>query len=224
MRNVGLGWWVFLALNAASAEFRHNRLYPELGELVELTSVLETITNNRDQYRTVLPKRLSGVDFENKALKFDAEPADPDAISKMFGLVEWALPQLRSLTDEGVAMFDFVIQNLKIDVVGIMPIYRDEGYVFIPDPKAQVYHVIRYEMSLFSDDSDQYRAMKTIEVDTRDHLSVLAAPESLKLDLVREHKDLPNPATYLIDTDLDFPFESTILPVAKRKLMKVLIS
>ncbi|RPI68354.1 MAG: hypothetical protein EHM43_05160 [Ignavibacteriae bacterium] len=212
------------AMQAAASDLHHNRLYPGLGELVELTSILETINNNRDQYQTVLPKRLSGVDFEKKALKFDAVPADAEAIAKMFELVTWALPRLRALTDEGIAMFDFVLQNLRIDVVGIMPIYRDEGYVFVPDPRQHQYHVIRYEMSIYSDESDKYRAMKTFEIATRDQHDVMSAPEIVKLDLVREHRDLPNPATYLVDTDLDFPFENTILPVAKRKLMKVLIS
>jgi hypothetical protein len=215
---------ILAAMKAAATDLHQNRLYPGLGELVELTSILETINNNRDQYQTVLPKRLSGVDFEKKTLKFDAIPADSEAIARMFELVDWALPQLRTLTDEGIAMFDFVLQHLHIDVVGIMPIYRDEGYVFVPDPRQHVYHVIRYELSLYTDDNDNYRAMKTIEVDTRDQGSVTSAPEIVKLDLVRKHQDLPNPATYLVDTDLDFPFENTILPVAKRKLMKVLIS
>ena len=35
---------------------------------------------------------------------------------------------------------------------------------------------------------------------------------------------MPNPATFLMDTELDFPFDTTILPVAKRKLMRHLIS
>lgn len=212
------------AMQAAASDLRHNRLYPSLGQLVEITSILETISNNREQYRTVLPKRLSGVDFDKKTLQFDAIPADEASITSVFQLVDWALPQLRTLTEEGVAMFDFVLQNLHIDVVGIMPMYRDEGYVFVPDPREHVYHVIRYEMSLYTAENDNYRAMKTIEVATRGQGDVMSAPEIVKLDLVREHQDLPNPATYLVDTDLDFPFENTILPVAKRKLMKVLIS
>ncbi|MBK7032936.1 MAG: hypothetical protein IPH49_06685 [Ignavibacteria bacterium] len=49
-------------------------------------------------------------------------------------------------------------------------------------------------------------------------------PEDLKLALVEQHQDMPNPATFLMDSDLDFPFDETILPVAKRKLMRRLIS
>lgn len=220
----GTQYKILAATKQAAKEFHHNMLYPRLGDLIELVSVLETIQANRDQYRTVLPRRLTGVDFEKKTLQFDAIPADEQAVERMFELITWALPTLKELTEEGVAMFDFVTQSLSIDVVGIMPIYKDEGYAFIPDPKAQLFHVFRYEMSLYSDDNDKYRAMKTFEVQTRDINIVHEAPETVKLDLIKEHQDLPNPATYIVQTDLDFPFDETILPVAKRKLMRVLIS
>jgi hypothetical protein len=42
--------------------------------------------------------------------------------------------------------------------------------------------------------------------------------------LIAEHRELPNPATYLCQTELDFPFQETILPVAKRKLLRRLYS
>lgn len=215
---------ILAATKQAEQEFRHNMLYPRLGDFIELVSVLETIQANREQYRSVLPRRLTGVDFEKKTLLFDAMPADEVAVERLFELIAWALPSLKALTEEGVAMFDFVAHNLSIDIVGIMPLYRDEGYAFIPDPKAGLSHVIRYEMSLYHDDNDKYRAMKTFEIQTRDMRIVHDAPESVKLELIKEHKDMPNPATYIVDTDLDFPFEETILPVAKRKLMRVLIS
>jgi len=220
----GARYRILAAINAAALQFHRNNLYPGLGDVIELTSVLETIQENRDQYTAVLPSRLTGVDFENKALKFDTVKADPEIVDRMFELIDWAMPPLKELSDEGMAMFDFVNQNLSINVVGIMPLYKDEGYAFIPDRKLDVLHVLRYEMSLYSHDDDNYRAMKTVEVETRSLGDLVEAPESIKLSLVETNKDLPNPATYLVDTELDFPFENTILPVAKRKLMKYLIS
>lgn len=220
----GARYRIMAALDAAAKEFHRSRLYPGLGDLIELVSVLETVRDNKDQYAEVMPRKLSGVDFENKALQFDTEPADPSMIEQMFELIDWALPEVKKITDEGVAMFDFVNTNLNIDVVGIMPMYRDEGYAFVTDRKDNVLHVLRYELSIFSDKDDNYRALKTVEIDSREIDAVIVAPEDVKLQLIDLHKDLPNPATYLVDTDLDFPFDATILPVAKRKLMKHLIS
>jgi hypothetical protein len=47
-------------------------------------------------------------------------------------------------------------------------------------------------------------------------------PSSVKLKLIEERKDLPNPATFFFDTDLALPYQETLLPVAKRRMMRVL--
>ena len=45
-------------------------------------------------------------------------------------------------------------------------------------------------------------------------------PEALKIDLIKEFPELPNPATYSFNIEVDFPFNETILPIAKRKLIR----
>ncbi len=215
---------ILAALAALRKDIRQNALYPALGDLVELSSMLDTIQQNRDAYRTSLPQTLRGVDLERKTLLFDAVPADAESIERTFELLRWAMPHVKGLAEEGMAMFEFVHQHLTIDPVGIMPLYQDEGYVFIPDHADNVVHVLRYELSLFSAEEEQYRAMRTFEVEAHVPASALETPEDLKLALVEQHRELPNPATFLMDNDLDFPFDATILPVAKRKLMRHLIS
>jgi hypothetical protein len=215
---------VMAALAALRRDFRQNTLYPGLGDLIELASVLETISRNRDRYRSSLPQTLTGVDLEKKELMFNAVPADAESVERTFELLQWAMPFVKELTDEGVAMYEFVHQNLTIDPVGIMPLYRDEGYVFVPDHRTNVVHVLRYELSLYTADAEQYRAMRTVEIEAHVPTSPLETPEDLKLSLMESRTDMPNPATFLMDTDLDFPFDQTILPVAKRKLMRHLIS
>jgi hypothetical protein len=215
---------ILARLQQARQALHHNKLYPVMSELVELTSVLQTIETNKAQYRNVMPKDLRGVDFEKRTLVFENQPANEEGIEAMFSLISWALPQLVELANESMEMFEFVMNQLELHVVGIMPIYKDEGYAIIADPASSVYHILRYELSLFMAHDEQYRAMKTIEVQTRTQDSLLNAPENIKLDLVHRYRDLPNPATYLLDVALDLPFAETILPVAKRKLMRQLVS
>jgi hypothetical protein len=40
--------------------------------------------------------------------------------------------------------------------------------------------------------------------------------------LIKNYKDLPNPATYLVVSEMDLPMEFTFLPVAKMKLSKMI--
>jgi len=44
--------------------------------------------------------------------------------------------------------------------------------------------------------------------------------ENLKSELIKNRSDLPNPAVYSIETELSFPVEETLLPIAKRSLVK----
>jgi hypothetical protein len=46
----------------------------------------------------------------------------------------------------------------------------------------------------------------------------------MKGTLIKEKKDLPNPAVYTISSDLSFPVEETLLPIAKRCLVRYISS
>jgi hypothetical protein len=37
--------------------------------------------------------------------------------------------------------------------------------------------------------------------------------ENIKLDLIRQFRHMPNPATYVIESELDIPLEETLLPL-----------
>jgi hypothetical protein len=38
--------------------------------------------------------------------------------------------------------------------------------------------------------------------------------------LIRAKRDFPNPAVYSIETELSFPIDETLLPIAKRTLVR----
>jgi hypothetical protein len=44
--------------------------------------------------------------------------------------------------------------------------------------------------------------------------------ENIKAELIKAKIDLPNPAVYSIETELKLPMEETLLPIAKRSLVR----
>ncbi len=92
----------------------------------------------------------------------------------------------------------------------------------LPDPQKQKLHILQYTLSVFTQAKERFRSLKTAHVKSIAQRGVFLSPQSIKLELLSEKRDLPNPATYFFATTLDFPYESTILPVAKRKLMHYL--
>lgn len=215
---------ILAELKRIQSSFSHNRIYPDLAQLIDLYSTLTSIAQTSETLREALPKRLSDIDIENKKLVYERLNSDRDSFAMIEELIHWALPKIQRAIEEGKTMYEFVDENMEVEVVGILPTYLEEGYCFVPDNKEQKIYLIKYEVSIFTSADERYRSLKTTVIETIDRRSIRDSVQSIKLDLVQRHRDLPNPATYNVETDLDFPFDETILPVAKRKLIQRLSS
>jgi len=215
---------ILQALKERREQFSRNRLYPWLAELVSFVGELEDLQSSRDGMARKLPQRLKDIDPDHVHLVYEPAGGDTPEFTKIMELVAWVLPLVRRLVEEGAGLYDFVEKHINIEEVGIVPSYREEGYWFVPDPKEAVVHILRYEVTIFSDSKEKYRSLKTREMGSVEEGSVRRPPETLKLELIRKYRDLPNPATYISEIDIDFPFVETLLPVAKRKFMAHLCS
>lgn len=207
------------ALKGYREDFTQSKLYPALAELIELTRTLESLIQEKASLQQQLPQELKKIDLKNKKLIYESAEMSGNDFEKVVELIRWALPLIAEIILEGTRIYDFVDENLCVQHVGILPIYKDEGYYFVPENRSSLLHLLRYEASLYTSGSEHYRALKTNELRSVQQSLVTPTPESIKLELIEEHHDLPNPATFLCETDLEFPFAETILPVAKRKLM-----
>lgn len=205
-------------------EFSHNKLYPSLAELIYLHTALVNIMNNMSDLGGQMPHELQDVDLEEGKLVYKQSSMSDDDLMRAADLISWALPEIKQTIEEGISIFNFVEEHLHIEQVGIMPMYRDEGYWFVPEHRTALLHLLRYELSLFSSANERFRTLKTTSIGEIEQREVSQSPESIKLRLIEQFHDLPNPATYICETDLDFPYTETILPVAKRKLMAQMFS
>jgi len=215
---------ILQALKERRDQFSRNRLFPCLAELIHFAGDLEDLQSRREEMSRKFPGRLRDVDMENMHLVHEASDGEAPELTRIMELVAWVLPRVRQVLEEGTGLYDFVENHIDIQEVGVVPSYREEGYWFVSDPGGGIVHLLRYELSLFSHSKEKFRSLKTTEVDAVKEGAVRRPPESLKLDLIRKYRDLPNPATYLSEIDIDFPFAETILPVAKRKFMAHLCS
>lgn len=207
------------ALQGYHVEFVHNRLYPALAELIELATVLQSLLDRRAGIASHIPRKIKSLDLKNKQIIFEQPSFETENSARVFELIEWALPKINSLIEEGMRIHDFVAENVQVQEVGILPMYRDEGYYFVPEPAAHRLHLMRYQVSLFEAGEERYRSLKTRLVDSIAQPLVHQSPESIKLRLIEQFPDLPNPATFICETDIEFPFAQTVFPIAKRKLM-----
>jgi len=210
-------------LKRARDAFAENRIYPHLGRLVKLHRSLTTILDTSDQMRTPKNGTVSGVDWDKMTITYEWPEIEEDAMTIVARLIQWALPHVEDTLHEGKSVYEFVDDSLELQAVGIVPSYLKEGYLMVPDrtisTEAEL-HVFRYTMSVVHDDGERARMLRTTHCRTVTCGNVEPHPSSIKLELVDERKDLPNPATYFIDTDIPVPYEETMLPIVKRRLLR----
>jgi hypothetical protein len=199
-------------------DFAHSRLYPALSDLIELHAMLEALIHTKRGLEEKLPQRLKEIDLENKKVVYEPIKGGGE-LERAADLIAWAIPLVRKAIDEGTGIYNFVDEHIAIEEVGLLPMYKEEGYWFVPELRSSLLHLLRYEVSLFTASNERFRTLKTRVLDSLEQLMIHQSPESIKLELIRRYTDLPNPATFICETDLAFPYAETILPVAKRKLM-----
>lgn len=214
---------VLNSLRSYRTEFSHNILYPSLKELIDLSTALEQLIEQRNFFQGNLPHDVLGIDLEHQEILYAMFPSDNPDVERVMDLIVWALPQLRKVIEEGTGIYDFVDENISVTSVGVIPMYKQEGYCIVPDHKASLLHFLQYQVSLYSAGDENYRTLKTKVVESFPQLSVHQSPIALKQEFISHHNELPNPATFMCETELDFPFQETILPVVKRKLISHVI-
>ena len=90
----------------------------------------------------------------------------------------------------------------------------------VPNRDEEELHVLRYTLSLIEGEGETHRALKTVHCKTVSEENVDVDPSTIKLELIEERRDLPNPATYFSNIDLHVPYQETLLPVVKRRLVR----
>ena len=211
---------VLAGLKHARKAFSQNVVYPHLRELVELHSILDTIDQRLEDVEDAMPGEIKAIDLGTKTIIYEKPGMGPEELEDLRELIRWALPHVQHTIEEGRTVFEFVDENLHLEEVGIVPAYLQEGYLILPVREKNQMHVLRYSLSIFSKAGERYRSLRTSQVKSMPQGTVYPSPHAVKLGLLAEYKELPNPATYFFATKLDFPFEATMLPVAKRKLMR----
>ena len=213
---------VLAELKKISTEFQYYKVYPHLSMLIDIRRTLQNVIDRLADLRNKFPKRISKIDWVNRTIEHEVVFVDGTDLKAVEDLIRWALPKMDKVIHEGIAIHDYVEKELSVEHVGILPNYKDEGYFFVPDNEEAKLLLFQYEVSIFQSAKDQYRSLKTEFLKALEQGRALLSPNSIKLDLINEYKELPNPATYSFQTELNFPFNETVFPVVKRKLIKQL--
>jgi hypothetical protein len=199
--------------------FNENRLYPQLSDLIFHYNNIVAFRENKKYLQEQFPKKLTGIQIERLQLLYEEMIADDELMEELEEIINYSAGKMRSTIKDGTEIYEFIENKLNICPVGLIPLDHNEGYFFLCEGAARNTWVYQYRLSIFEKHDEKYRSIKTQFVDVWQR-TIVNSYENIKAELIRNKTDLPNPAVYAIETELSYPLEETLLPVAKRSLVR----
>lgn len=207
-------------LQETGQRFNEKKIYPKLAELVEHYNNLLQFRKLKADMVNGFPKEISKLDFEKFKVEYKTNYQDPELIKELDAIVDFALPEIEEHLSLGKELYEEVEDKVEIFPVGIMPIRNDEGYFFLSDFMKKMVNVYYYQVTIFENVHEKYRGIQTQYLFNYS-AGVSSTYEGVKYKLINERKYvLPNPATYAIEFKRTYPLPETMLPVAKRSLVR----
>ena len=207
-------------LQEINQQFNESKLYPQLADLIFHYNNLVAFRENKKHLQEHFPKKLSGIQIEKLQTLYEQMIADDDLMIELEEIIHYSAEEMKTTISNGAKIYEFVEENLAINPIGLVPLDIQEGYFFLSTGKTKATRIYQYRLSIFEKHDEKYRSMKTMYVDLSQR-SIANTYEHIKYQLLKSKKmDLVNPAVYSIETGLDLPVEETLLPIAKRSLVK----
>lgn len=212
--------YILLAyLQKVSKSFDHQKLYPFLTDLVFHHKNLTTIKEKKEVVKEQMPKELKEIDLKNFKLKYERMMHDEDYLEELEQIIDFAIPKIQEHLAEGKELYDLVEEHLEINPVGILPLKTEFGYLMVRTGDRPETKIFQYELTIFENAEENFRGLKTNYITTYTR-SLATTYETMKLNLMKEFKDIANPATFLIASKIFIPFNETFFPVARRSFMR----
>ena len=205
-------------LQDVGKNFNATKLYPWLAELIEHYKNAIAVRENKKYLKNYFPQRISGIN-EKGALTYEHMVGDDELMQELESIIAYAIPQFENSVEEGKNIYDIVEEHLHLQPVGLIPLHAEHGYMLLKGGKTASTNVYEYQITFFENASEKFKAIHTHFIKAF-MKNISTTFQSIKSDLMRDNKSLPNPATYAIETELAIPMDETFLPIAKRMLMR----
>lgn len=235
MNSLGINWFIegsldfehkkYVLLNYLQEINRHfdkSKLYPNFTDLVFHYNNLVGFKHNKSTLQQAFPQRLTEADVEAVKLTYKKIVEDDSSMQAIERIITYALIKINPAIQIGKEIYDFVESRLNIDPIGLMPLLPYSGYFSLRNGNDKTNRIYEYQLSIFENKNDKYRGINVQFVDTYEQ-SISNTPESIKLGLINQRMHLPNPAVFFVQSDISFPLEQTLLPIAKRSLVKYIM-
>jgi hypothetical protein len=206
-------------LQEISQHFCKKELYPQFADVIFHYNNLVAFKENKKYLQEQFPKRLTGIQIEKLQLLYESLVEDDELMQELEDIINYASSTMKKTISNGTEIYEFVENRITIEPIGIMPLDQQEGYFLLCEGQCRNTWVYQYRLSIFEKHDEKYRSIKTEFVDVWQR-NIVNSYYNIKAQLIKNRSDMPNPAVYAVETDLTIPMEETLLPIAKRSLVR----
>ena len=210
-------------LQHVNSYFNQNKLYPQLADIIFHFNNIVAFRENRRFLQDHFPRQLTEVNLKKLQLEYERIIEDTEMMKELEEIVQYSEQEIKSTIQNGTEIYEFVEARLTIEPVGLIPLDTNEGYLLISDGHFNKTIAYRYQLTIYEKHDEKYRGIRTDFINQWIR-SVSNSVENIKSELIRNRRDLPNPAVYNIETALAYPMQETLLPIAKRSFVKYISS
>jgi len=205
-------------LQEARQHFSDKKFYPTLPELHDHYESAAQFQSRKGTLSASFPKELTGIDPKSLAGQYKPKDEPEGYIQEIDAIMDFALPRFEQTLTEGQRMAREIEADLSLKPIGMLPLRRDEGYLFVhwtANPETHIYYFGLTLYAGFTGQTGGKRIIRTRYIESV-RKGVGQTFETLKLELIRRQPNLPNPATFMVESKRQLPLQETLLPMASR--------
>ncbi|MCB0769480.1 MAG: hypothetical protein KDC00_03645 [Flavobacteriales bacterium] len=201
-------------LQHVRARFAERKLYPYLEQLRDHVDALRSIRRSKEDLARYLEGKLIGFDLRSGEV-IRERTAEDEMLAVIDEVIAFAVPNLTRMSTEGFELRHEFAERIHFTPVGLQPLHASEGWLFLR--KGREARVYGYSIPMVIEQHLDHPERKVVtRYVTSYAMGITCTYEHIKSDLIARHPALPNPATFVLETDLDLPFIETFVPLAKR--------
>ncbi len=206
-------------LQKINHHFHAHKLYPDLNDLIFHYNNLAKIKENKTLIQNSFPQILSEADLKAVKLTYEKIIKDDSLMQEIEQIISFALESMDPALREGKEIFEFIERQMNIESIGVIPLYPYRGYMLLRNGSQMEIHVYEYQMEFFKSKNETHRGLTTNYLKTyKNHF--MHSPEAIRKELIFTRVELVNPAVFHVESEISFPLDQTLLPLAKRSLIK----
>jgi len=200
-------------------QIRGNKLFPALQESIQLNISLEEILRENLESKWWFDSEIKARRLNERITVYEKAHQIGFQLEKLLEFVEWALYLNRPVLEEGEILRNFIEDNISIKKITSVRNYLGKGYFTLPDNKKELLNIYYYEVNWDWHKNEVIHTMETELIRSVPFESIKGSVEEFIKDFINNYQQLYDPVAFIFETDLDFSYEETMLPLAEEKLL-----